>query len=168
MPTISEGDLTFTFPTNWSAWKYDDWAHYRRQFTKVCVGVKAMDVLALEPNGCCWLVEVKDYRQHPRTKTINLADEVAEKLRDTLAGLVSARFRANDENEREAARLALESTDIRVVLHLEQPEKPSRLYPRAINRANVLQRLKQLIKAIDPHPRVVEKSSMVGIPWNVT
>lgn len=167
MPTITEGALAFIFPADWSAWKYDNWTHYRRQFQRICDRVKATDMILLSPNNCCWFLEVKDYRRHQRTKPSDLPKEVAEKLRDTLAGLVSARFRANDEDEREAARRVLESSDIRVVLHLEQPTKPSTLYPRAINPANVLQGLRQRIKAIDPHPSVVELNSMHSIPWRV-
>lgn len=169
MPTIVEDSLTFTFPNGWTASKYDEWKYYRLHFMKVCVlGVKAIDILALQPKACCWLLEVKDYRIHQRTKTIDLADEVAEKVRDTLAGLAAAQFQANDAEEKAAARQALQSTGLRVVLHLEQPAKHSKLFPRAINPATVLQRLKQLIKAIDPHPRVVEKASIAGIPWEVT
>ena len=168
MPAITEGDLIFTFANGWSAEKYDGWSHYRNQFMSTCGGTKAMDVLAMEPQGCCWLVEVKDYRRHRRTKTIHLAEEVAKKVRDTLAGLVSARFHANDAGEMDAAKRALRSTNIRVVLHLEQTTKPSGLFPRAIDPADVLQRLKQLIKAIDPHPRVVESARMASIPWEVS
>ena len=168
MPTITEGKLKFNFPDEWNVSKYDDWSHYRNQFIKVCEGVKAVDVLAVEPKECCWLLEIKDYREHVRTKTIDLADEMAEKVRDTLAGLVGAQFCANDAEEKNAARQALRARNLKVVLHLEQPRKHSTLFPRAINPAAVLQRLKQLIKAIDPHPRVVERAAMTGIPWTVT
>jgi hypothetical protein len=130
--------------------------------------MKAIDILALEPSSCCWLLEVKDYRRHVRTKTVNLADEVADKVRDTLAGLVGAQYWANNNAVKNSARQALRLPNLRVVLHLEQPPQHSRLFPRAINPAAVLQRLKQLIKAIDPHPRVVEKASIVGIPWTPT
>jgi hypothetical protein len=168
MPEITVDELRFTFPDGWNVSKYDDWSHYRNQFIKVCVGVKAIDVLALEGVECCWLLEVKDYRKHVRTKTIDLAEEVAEKARDTLAGLVGAQFRANDDEEKNAARQALRAKNLQVVLHLEQPAKHSKLFPRAIDPAAVQQRLKQLLKAIDPHPRVVEKARMAGIPWSVT
>jgi hypothetical protein len=168
MPTVTVGDLTGTFDEGWRVSKYDEWGHYRNQFIKVCEGVKAVDVLALEPKVCCWLVEVKDYRRHARTKPSELAEEVAEKVRDTVAGLVGAQFCAADETKRKSARQALRSRNLRVVLHVEQPAKHSRLFPRAINLATVLQRLKQLIKAIDPHPRVVEMTSMAGIPWTVS
>jgi hypothetical protein len=168
MPTIVEGNLTFTFSNGWNVSKYDDWAHYRKQFINVGKTVKAIDVLAIEPTVCCWLLEVKDYRQYARTKAINLADEIAQKVCDTLAGLVSAQFWANDATEKSTARQALRVQILKVVLHLEQPAKHSKLFPRAINPAVVQQQLKQLIKAIDPHPRVVEKAAMPGIPWQVT
>lgn len=170
MPTLSEGKLKFIFPADWNISKYDEWAYYRYHFMKVRNGIKAVDVLALEPlpKSCCWLLEIKDYREYPRTKTIDLADEIAEKIRDTLAGLVGSQFRSADDAEKNSARQALRCKELRVVLHLEQPATHSKLFPRAINPSDVLQRLKQLIKAIDPHPRVVEMRSMGGIPWEVT
>jgi len=67
MPTITEGKLTFTFPDEWNVSKYDDWGHYRNQFIKVCGGVKAVDVLALEPQGKDARVAVRSARGgHPR------------------------------------------------------------------------------------------------------
>jgi hypothetical protein len=89
-------------------------------------------------------------------------------VRDTLAALFGAQHLANDEVERSQAKMATRAKSIRVVLHLEQPQQHSRLFPRAIKPADVLQRLKQLLKPIDPHPRVVEMASMAGIPWKVT
>lgn len=168
MPSITEAALEFTFVDGWEVSRYDNWSHYRERFIKVCSGVKAVDILAVEAKKCCWLLEVKDYRRHQRTKAIDLADEVAEKVRDTLAGLVASQFRAADGVEKNAARQALRANRLAVVLHLEQPTKPSKLFPRSIDPAKVLQRLKQLIKSIDPHPRVVELSRMEGIPWKVT
>ena len=42
--------------------------------------------------------------QHQRTKVIDLANKVALKVRDTLAGLVAVRCRANDSIEKSNAR----------------------------------------------------------------
>jgi hypothetical protein len=81
--------------------------------------------------------------------------------------LVAARANANDRAERELAIAALRCRRLRVVLHLEQPEKHSKLFPRAIDPADVTQRLKQLIKAIDPHPLVLEKARLGGVAWTV-
>lgn len=167
MVSITEGSLKFDFPTGWLAEKFDDWSFYRNQFQTVCGSAKAVDVMAVDPNTCFWNIEAKDYRRHRRTKTINIADEVAIKVRDSLAAIVAANSNANDPREKSFARRALRCASVRVVLHLEQPQKHSKLFPRAISPANVTQRLKQLIKAIDPHPLVVEKSHMQGLPWTV-
>jgi hypothetical protein len=167
MPPIIEGQLTFTFPEQWEASQCDRWSFYRNQFQRTCGGAKAVDILAVRSQACCWNIEVKDYRQHPRTKTIELADEVAQKVRDTLACLVAAKANANNPAERDLAIAALQCSRLRVVLHLEQPAKHSVLFPRAIDPADVLQRLKQLLKAIDPHPLVLEIGRMGGVAWTV-
>lgn len=167
MPSITEGKLTFDFPDNWQASKFDEWSFYRNQFQKVCGGAKAVDMLAIAPQVCCWTIEVKDYRQHRRTKAIDLAEEIAEKVRDSLAALVAARVNTDDADEKAMAEAALRCPRLRVVLHLEQPTQHSKSFPRAIDPAKVQQRLKQLIKAIDPHPLVLEINRMNGVVWAV-
>jgi hypothetical protein len=167
MPTITEGKLQFEFPAAWEASKFDEWSFYVNQFQSVCGGSKAVDVIAIEPNGCLWKIEAKDYRQHRRTKTIDLAEEIATKARDSLAAIMAAQANANDADEKRIARRAVRCPRIRIVLHLEQPAKQSKLFPRAIDPAKVQQRLKQLLKAIDPHPLVVEIGRMQGVAWSV-
>lgn len=167
MPTVTEGSLTFDFPDDWEVSPYDRWSYYRNQFQQVCGGSKAVDIVGLESNECLWTIEVKDYRRRRRTKTIDLADEVAAKVRDTLAGLAAAQTQAGDAAEQAAARRAMRCKRFRVVLHLEQPPQRSKLFPRAIDPARVRQRLRQLIKAVDPHPLVLETSRMNGVAWSV-
>lgn len=169
---LSEGGepnaLTFTFPSDAS--KYDDWAHYRNQFNSTCHGAKAVDFVFLDTSGqpTCWLIEVKDYRFNARTKPIDLADEIAIKVRDTLAGLLSAKWNANVGDERSYACQLTGAAKVRVVCHLEQPTKTSRLRPRAIEPDKVVQKLKSLIKAIDPHPLVMDRGGTPGkVRWIV-
>jgi hypothetical protein len=189
---ITEDALTFTFPGGWTASKADDWSFYRNQFeryfdgirlackkcnaevrchkckTAKTIGAKAVDILAIDSKPVAWLIEIKDYRQHRRTKAIDLADEVAVKVRDSLAMFSAASKNANQPSEKTAAAAVGSSSAIRVVLHLEQVQKPSKLFPRAINPANVQQRLRRLIRFVDPHPLVVEKNAMGGAAWAVT
>jgi hypothetical protein len=66
------------------------------------------------------------------------------------------------------SRAALACNQIRVVLHLEQPAKRSKLFPRAIDPAQVKQKLRQLLKAIDPHPQVVAIGRLGDVGWLVT
>lgn len=170
MIVIREGALTFSFSAPLQAQKYDEWSFYRNRFSKVKAltdGIKAVDIVTC--NGTqAWLIEVKDYRVHQRTIAIDLADEVAKKIYDTLSGLVAAKFHADDSDEQSLASAILQSQTLRIVLHLEQPLKPSKLFPRAIDPSKVLQKLRQNIKAIDPHPSVLEKATTTGsLPWSV-
>lgn len=164
---ITEDKLSFSFPAEIKATKYDDWSFYRNQFNAAFGGTKATDLIAI--NGdTTWLVEIKDYRVHKRTKPIDLGDEIAIKIRDTLAGLTAAQCNANDKSEKQFARSALKAKKLRIALHLEQPQKHSRLFPRAIDPVAVQQKMKQKLKAIDAHPRVVDKHSLTSdMNWTV-
>lgn len=168
MPSITEGNLTFAFSAGWKISKLDEWSFYRNQFQKVCNGTKAVDILAIEPGQTCvWCIEIKDYRRHVRIKTSDVADETACKVRDSLALLAAASVNANDTDEKDQAGRALRSGRIRVVLHLEQPAKHSKLFPRKIDLANTQQKLRQKVRAIDPHALAREMSLMAGCEWKV-
>ena len=167
MMEIEEGDLTFSFPDRCETGEYDNWSFYRNQFQSVAGGSKAVDILCLEDDAA-WLVEIKDYREHPRTKSIDLCDEVAIKVRDTLSGLAAASANANDADEQALARRSLARRRWRVALHLEQPNVASRLRPRAIDPASMKSKLRKGLKAIDAHPTVVDRQRPhPGIPWTV-
>lgn len=167
MTVLLEGRLQFAFGATCQATKYDEWSFFRNQFQNTCGGAKAVDMLCLSGNNF-WLIEIKDYRLHQRTKSQDMGDEMAIKVRDTLAGLVAAKLNAVDLDEKRFAKKALESKIINVVLHLEQPEKPSRLFPRAIDPASVMQSLKRQLKAIDAHPKVVDKNCLsCKMDWQV-
>jgi len=85
--SLVEGELKFTFGENCQASKYDEWSFYRNQFQNICGGSKAVDIICL--NDCIiWLIEVKDYRVFQRTKPIDIGDEIAIKVRDTLLDLI--------------------------------------------------------------------------------
>ncbi len=164
---ITEGLLTFTFPENTQSSKYDDWSFYRQQFNKAFGGTKAVDLIHIGDDKT-WLIEIKDYRENRRTKPIDLGEEVALKVRDTLAGLTAAKCSANDSDEKQFAKNTLRKKKLRVVLHLEQPTKHSKLFPRAIEPANVQLKLKQWLKPVDAHPVVVDQSHLKpDMNWTV-
>lgn len=159
MTILNEGSLTFTFPADSCVSKYDEWSFYRNQFNSAFGGTKAVDIVYAD-SGQAWLIEVKDYRANRRTKTIDLGDEIAEKVRDSLVGLVAAQCNANDMQEKGIAKKMLSSKKIRVVLHLEQPIQHSKLFPRAIDPSNILIKLKQLLRSVDAHPIVVDQYNL--------
>jgi hypothetical protein len=164
---LEEEKLACDFPDAWNVTKYDAWAFYRNQFRDSCRGNKGMDFLGFEPAAkTLWMIELKDYRQFPRTKDdkISLWDEVAIKARDTLAGLFAANVEVGCDNH-DFARQSLTAAKLRVVLHLEQPPSHSKLFPRVYDPADIQQKLKQLVKPIDAHPRVIELKNMIHVPW---
>ena len=164
---IIEGNLTFTFPHGASSTKYDDWSFYRNQFNSAFGGTKAVDIIYLE-DDICWFIEIKDYRASSRTKPIDLGEEVALKVRDAMSGISAASFNANNPGEKNFSRNALRKERFRVVLHLEQPKKHSKLFPRAINPASVQLKLKQYLRGVDPHPVVVDKHTLRQVmQWQV-
>lgn len=164
---INEGRLVFDFSAALHVVKYDDWSFYRNQFGNAFGGAKAVDFVCID-NDMIWLVEVKDYRDERRTKTMDLGDEVAAKIRDSLAGLIAAAANANEPQERSFAADVLSKRKIRIVLHLEQPIKPSRLFPKVVEPGNLRLKLRQLLKAVDPHPYVVDRYSLTpNMKWHV-
>ena len=166
MMDIQVDSLVFKFPASWKVSKYDDWSFYRNQFSKMWNGIKAVDLIAIE-HDVAWLIEVKDYRTSRRTKVQALPDEVAQKAFSTLAAMLPAKMNASVSEENDFASDVVKANQLRIVLHLEQPRKHSKLFPRAINPANVQLKLRTLIKPIDPHPMVVESVDMQGLEWTV-
>lgn len=112
-----------------------------------------------------WLIEVKDYRLHWRTKPSCLSEELAVKVRDSLAGIAAASCNANDPQEKQIAKRALRTGSWIVLLHLEQPRVPSKIRPRIVAPADLTQKLRRVLKAVDPHPKVVNKDDVA--PWSV-
>lgn len=165
---ITEGYLCFTFPDNTVASKYDEWTFYRKRFNSAFGGTKAVDIVHVDANKTAWLIEVKDYRTNRRTKPSDLGDEIALKVRDTLAGVAAARFGAQDLIEQSTAKKLLQAKRLKVVLHLEQPQKISRLFPQIVNPADLKLRLKMLLKAVDARPEVVNSKTLKStMNWSV-
>lgn len=155
MPTIEVDGLNFQFPDDWCASKYDEWVYYRKQFLRMRNGIKALDLLAIDPTETGWLIEVKDYRIHARTKPSELAEEISKKIFDTLAAVIPASINATELAEKELARAISRAKKLRVVLHLEQSPTGSKLRPNgSINSADIQQKLRQCLKPIDAHPLV--------------
>lgn len=169
MQQLCERELVFSFPDNLSASIYDKWKS-RIKFESAfkdgnkkddcSKGTKAVDFIVLD-DKTLWLIEVKDYRNPQKRKKAvpkpsKLSCLIACKIRDTLSGLVVAKMSAKNSNEREFAHQALTKEKIRLVLHLEQ----SKQHRKIIDPADIQQKLKILLKKIDPHPLVVSQNSL--------
>ena len=144
-----------TMPKDWWVWKYDDSAFHRNQFQKFAGGSKAM-----------WLIELKDYRRNRRTKPGSVFAEVAAKVRATLAGLATARTRANDAMERDRAHQSTACRQIRIALQLSQSVHPSRLFRQVLDPADAQTQLRREMRAVDPHALcVVGAMDAPVLPW---
>ena len=166
--TVDIDGRKFIFPARWQVLKYDDSSFHRNQFQSFAGGSKAVDAVAISPAGECWLIEVKDYRTSRRSKPETVFFEVADKVRATLAGLATARVRANDADERLFCEQSMRGTTFRVALHLDQPTHTSRLFPHIIDPRTALAQLRREVHVVDP--RAVCYGTGVGdksVPWRV-
>lgn len=164
MPAINVDGLTFTFPAGWQASKYDEWSFYRNQFCKQKSGIAAVDLVAVSPGKDAFLIEVKDYRHPEAVKPSQLPEAIANKVLSTLAALLPARLNANDPNEKSLSDEILRCSSLRVVLHVEQPAGHQ---PR-VDLADIKQKLKRLLHAVDAHTKIVSMQNMLTLAWTVT
>jgi len=133
-----------------------------------------MDFLAFDPQThTIWLIEVKDYQAHTRVKELDLADEVAQKTRDVLAMLPVARLRDNGLSAPGTLQVgdfwrhANHATELRVILHCELPNSPSKLFPGVKDAANLQTKLSHKLRPIDPHALFTNRHLGHAFPWAV-
>lgn len=206
MTIIKEKRLTFTFPEDYRATKYDNWEHYEI-FQNSCnlrdkidtnekgkngidqsvdndSGSSGVDIIALH-ESTLWLIEIKDYYQlesEPNAQSIDekLSDLpylIARKIRDSLAGLVSAKFKAEKQEEKDFAHLALNCNEIKIVLHIEIPSK-SKLSPSSLDVALLKDKFKTskftktfencYAKPIFANINHINNGQPCDIPWSVS
>lgn len=208
MTTITEKRLTFAFPEDYYVTKYDEWEHYKI-FQNSCNlrnkidtnekgknginqsvdddnGSSGVDIIALH-ESTLWLIEIKDYYRlglEPNAQSIDekLSDLpylIARKIRDSLAGLVSAKFKAEKQEEKDFSRLALDCNEIKIVLHIEMPNIRSKLYPSSSDLANLLKdkfKLSEFTKnfancyaePIVTNINHINNPQLRNVPWSVS
>ena len=138
---------------------------------------KAVDVVAIKLGANpdpLWLIEAKDFRnirgEPKESNTTGLPKSVLQKVDDTRKGLRDAAINATDPDEGEYAQRAILSTTTKIVLHLEPYQgRATKLLPRN-PAAGVLQKLRQLVKHIDPQPQVlnIATTRRALVPWTVS
>jgi hypothetical protein len=166
MPRVVEGSITFDFPNGFVVQKLDDTTFYKKLFQSFAQGSKAVDFLAFDPNKSeVWFLEVKDYRAHRRIKTIDLFDEIAQKVLSSLACLLAMRANAVIPAEQNFAEFATKNLQLKVVLHLEQPVKPSKLFPQVVDPKNLRDKLRQKIRPIDNKAEFSSIAFRRNVPW---
>ena len=76
--------------------------------------------------------------------------------------LAAARINANNDDERALAVRAMQAAKLKVVLHIETPKQPSKLFGSPRDTANIKKQLKQRVRAVDPHPIVVSRDTLTN------
>jgi hypothetical protein len=172
MIRLEEGAFHYEFPNGWEAMKWDATDFHQKRFQSFGGSSKAAEFAAYSTASTdkeLWLIECKDFRPNGRSKTIELADEIAQKFKATLAGLVCAR---NDEEEgmRRFARMALKKTAIRCAVHWEHPiSRPHRLWPAGTTRPNEQLKLRQRLAVADAEAILGNKDQINSVmAWKVS
>ncbi len=163
MSTFIEGQWQFTFDEpQWNVLKYDgDGGPYRTRICKI-PDTKGVDFVGVHKDGrdtAVLLLEVSDYSRDPHRlekviATDELLREVAQKFRDTFAGILLLCC-MNDcpETIREAARQVIRADcKMRIVFWLCQcpvSEKKMRSFANVLN-----QRLKSIMRVREKQPFV--------------
>jgi hypothetical protein len=171
MKLVREKALTFAFSDEMAVVKFDAWPAFRTWANRGGRR-KGVDIVA-HHGRTIWFVEVKDFRvqeKSPRPpNSVQLAKTVDLKVRGSMAGLEHVSSIAGDSQDQQFAAGAVAARRRRVALHVEPPIHGSRLFPSAIQIANILQRLRQLVKDVDPTPLVLQIRTTpdFGVPWTV-
>lgn len=122
----NEGKLRFSFSEQWQIIKLDQHPQYLQGIEKLD-GTKAVDFVGLFNQRDLYFIEVKDFRGYrienkQRLRSGELAIEVGQKVRDSLACLIAGCRATQSENSWQtfAQRMVRKDTVIRVILWLEQ------------------------------------------------
>ncbi|MEN8219598.1 MAG: hypothetical protein ABFS56_25255 [Pseudomonadota bacterium] len=164
---IIEGNLIFNFDCD--AIKFDDSTFYRKHFSKMTNGIKAVDILAVNQE-IGYLIEIKDYTD-PNTKilTMNeLIEAIINKVISTLAAILPMKINVNNSvGERQIAKDFLIANQIKVIVHIELPPQRRTLKQSNWDLSNLQIQLGRRLRAIDAHPKVVSKDKLQNLPWIV-
>jgi hypothetical protein len=92
--SFNESRLTFTFTDKWSIEKYDEHRDYVDKIQKL-KDTKAVDFVGLFDDSVFFFIEVKNFKGYriqnkERISDGLLAEEIALKVRDTIAGIMGA------------------------------------------------------------------------------
>ena len=161
--SLREGELEFIFPTNMQVWRVDNSPHYRKHLTSW----KAVDFV-LTHSECeqSWWVEVKDYSRFQRSKSIDLVEEIKQKVAGTAITAVATQFRASNPEDIAHAAKATTSRQMCFILQLEQPKHRSKMFPKAIGQQDLREKLRKELRFITT--TVVETSVAAAdhrVPW---
>jgi hypothetical protein len=119
MTRFEEESLAFDFGERWQVTKYDATEDYRHRL-EIINGTKAVDFVGVLDGRKLYLIEVKDFRTFRiENKTRLQSGELAQKVRDSVAGLIGF-YRTKPETWQHYGELLRNiNKPVKVVLWLE-------------------------------------------------
>jgi len=164
---IIEGKLIFNFDCE--AIKFDESTFYRKHFSRMINGIKAVDILAVNKE-IGYLIEIKDYTD-PNTKNLTmkeLIETIINKVISTLAAILALKISVNNSiEERKIAHDFSMANKIKVIVHIELPPLRRTLKQSNWDLSDIQIQLGRRLRAIDAHPKVVSKDTLQNLPWIV-
>ena len=178
MTKFVEDLISFDFQNGFFVEKLDAMKFYVDHYSKI-QDEKSVDFVAFNPDKSeLWLVEVKDYRNRERKKTVGLIDEIAKKISSSLACLIAMRGNSQyaTDAERDFAAKAIVQTKLRVVFHLElsepNQEKSNKFKKQSrsfyVDLKTVRDSLRRTLRPIDPDAIVSTVTKPRAVPWKAT
>jgi len=172
MQDIEVDSLTYHFGDDCIIVKYDELPFYKKHLQNFNgKSLKAVDIVALIPeNGSftLYMIESKDYRNNRREKPMAPDEEYYLKVMDTFTGLVPCSlYDGNNSEERKLHEILQRAQKIKLICQFEQRQKPSKLFPRPFDLADLQTKARKKLKSIDPHLRFVDKTMSCSVPWTV-
>lgn len=123
---LDEQYQRFEFGDDWEVFRYDSEESGYYAIAKSVQNTRSVDFLGIYLGRECYVIEVKDFRGYrirnkKRLTTGELAEEVAQKVRDTLAGVISGCRTGNSAGcwSDISGCLTTPDSDVRIVLWLE-------------------------------------------------
>ena len=140
--------------------KYDDTKDYHKVRDGVD-GTKGVDFVASTTKQF-YLIEIKNYRGHriqSKSKIQELDLQIAQKVRDTLAGIVGGTRNSTHRQAdwRHFLKLLMDGISIHVLLWMEEDRLPSKLRKSAAGIMN--RRLKQRLSWLTANVMVINKTN---------
>lgn len=166
---LDEGRRRFSFADGWVVWRYDCEDSGYSGISSALPHTKACDFIGYHPDGV-YFVEAKDFRGYriqnkPRLKQGEVATEVAQKARDTLAGIVAACRRAEKGQPWEKLATLILDTQRRMVVALcveDDTAKDPRAWKQEMDTQQKL--LHKRLKWLNVRGRVFSSSSGACLP----
>ncbi len=164
MPSdIQEGDFIYHFPDSFKVMRPCECKYYTQDWQTFAVGKNQpgnaeTDFVAFDTSEKkLWLIEVKDYRRHPRSKTAEIGLEFARKCRDTLSLLAAlqvspwahAKKDKTSENDKASDEFQ-KMKSIQCILHIEIPPAKQ----KGVSLSSIKDSVRRHLRRLDPKVKV--------------